>query len=194
MPTQPVHDLAIHPRENDIIVATHGRGIYIADISPLAELNTEVLDKGAYMFQIESKIRWINNIMNASSSSNFSGESEPQALAIYYYLKDKSAEAPKLRVYQGNVVIAEYEGSTDPGINLIYWDMAKRTKRTEVEKKRIQAQIERYRQMGYGRFATMDPNYATSPAPLGEYKFVLTVNGKTFTKYASILQDLWYDK
>ena len=36
MPTQPVHDLKIHPREGDLIVATHGRGAYIADIKASA--------------------------------------------------------------------------------------------------------------------------------------------------------------
>jgi hypothetical protein len=45
------------------------------------------------------------------------------------------------------------------------------------------------RQMGFGGMGgSRDP-----AAPLGEYRFVLTVNGKTFTKYASILPDLWYD-
>ena len=41
MPTQPVHDLVIHRRENDLIVATHGRGIFITDISPLQETGAE---------------------------------------------------------------------------------------------------------------------------------------------------------
>lgn len=188
MPTQPVHDLAIHPRENDLIVATHGRGIYIADISPLAEMTPEVMAKDVFMFDIESKIRWVNNIMNASSSSNFAGESESRTIPVYYYLKSKPAEAPKLTIYQGNVVVSEYTGTTDPGINVIQWDMTKKPQRTAEEMARIEEQAQRARQMGFGRGRSMDP-----PAPLGEYRFVLTVNGKSFTKYASILPDLWYD-
>jgi len=189
MPTQPVHDLAIHPRENDIIVATHGRGIYIADISPLVEFTPDVMAQNAYMFDIESKIRWINNNQNASGTSNFAGESEPMAISVYYYLKDKVVEAPKLTVYQGNVVIGELSGKTDPGINAILWPMTKAPQRTPEQIKQMEAQQQRMRQMGYGgRMGSRDP-----AAPLGEYRFVLTVNGKTFTKYASILQDLWYD-
>jgi hypothetical protein len=39
MPTVPVHDLVIHPRESDLIAATHGRSIWILDdISPLQQL------------------------------------------------------------------------------------------------------------------------------------------------------------
>jgi len=189
MPTQPVHDLAIHPRENDIIVATHGRGIYIADISPLVEFTPDVMAQNAYMFDIESKIRWINNNQNASGTSNFAGESEPMAISVYYYLKDKVVEAPKLTVYQGNVVIGELSGKTDPGINAILWPMTKAPQRTPEQIKQMEAQQQRMRQMGFGsRGGSRDP-----AAPLGEYRFVLTVNGNTFTKYASILQDLWYD-
>ena len=58
MPTQPVHDLKIHPRENDLIVATHGRGIFIADISALEEMTAEVLAKDAHLFAVEPKVRW----------------------------------------------------------------------------------------------------------------------------------------
>jgi len=189
MPTQPIHDLKIHPRENDLIVATHGRGIYIADISPLAEFTPEVMAGDAYLFDIESKIRWINNVLNASSSSNFAGESEPTGISVYYYLKNKTAEAPTLTVYQGNLVVGELKGSVDPGINMILWPMTKAPQRTPEQIKQLEEQQQRMRQMGYGRFGSRDP-----AAPLGEYRFVLTVNGKTFTKYASILPDLWYDK
>ena len=38
LPTVPVHDLKIHPRDRELIVGTHGRGIWIADISPIEEL------------------------------------------------------------------------------------------------------------------------------------------------------------
>ncbi len=53
MPVNPVHDLVIHPRENDLVVGTHGRGFFITDISPLQELTREVLASDAYLFGIE---------------------------------------------------------------------------------------------------------------------------------------------
>ena len=42
MPTVGVHDLVIHPRENDLVVGTHGRSIFVTDISPLEELTADV--------------------------------------------------------------------------------------------------------------------------------------------------------
>jgi photosystem II stability/assembly factor-like uncharacterized protein len=73
MPTQPVHDLVIHPRENDMVIATHGRGIFIADISPLQELTLEVLSKDIHLFDVEPKVKWLPGIPSNSSSSNYAG-------------------------------------------------------------------------------------------------------------------------
>jgi hypothetical protein len=55
MPTVPVHDLKIHPRDRELIAATHGRGIWIVDIAPLEQLAGEngakVVADAAYLFQ-----------------------------------------------------------------------------------------------------------------------------------------------
>lgn len=192
MPTQPVHDLVIHPRDRDLVVATHGRGIFIADISPLQGLKAEVLAEDVHLFYIESKVKWINPRTMNSSSSNFSGESEPMALVVYYYLKNKVEGDVKVSVYRGNMLINEIEGKNEPGINKVLWDMTKRRKRTEEEKKQMQTRMRRFRSMGFRR--RMDPNFEYSPAPLGEYRIVLTVGGRQFAKHASILKDHWFDK
>jgi photosystem II stability/assembly factor-like uncharacterized protein len=191
MPTQPVHDLVIHPREDDLVVATHGRGFFITDITPLQELTAEVHSKDVHLFDIESKVRWINNKFNVSSSSNFDGESEPGGIVINYYLKNKIKNDVKVAVYKGNKLINEIEGAKAKGINKVLWDMTVRRERTEEEKKRMQ-RMSRFRRAGSrGR---MDINYAYDPAPLGEYKIVLKVGDLEFTKNASILKDHWYDK
>jgi photosystem II stability/assembly factor-like uncharacterized protein len=58
IPTTAVRDIAIHPRDNDVIVATHGRGIYILDdAAPLQQLATATKSE-AYLFPIRPAIRW----------------------------------------------------------------------------------------------------------------------------------------
>ena len=192
IPTQPVHDLVIHPRENDLVVATHGRGIFIADISPLEELTTDVLAKDVHLFNIESKIRWVSNKSYHSSSSNFTGQSEPQGIVIYYLLKNQAQKEVKVKVFKGNVLINEVEGNSDAGINKVIWDMTKRRERTEEEKEKIRKQNKRYAEMGYRR--QIDVDYDYTPASLGEYKIVIEFDGKKLVNSASILQDHWYDK
>lgn len=192
MPTQPVHDLAIHPRENDLVVATHGRGIFIADISPLQDLTPQVLAKDANLFKIESKVRWSGAKNIHSSSSNYNGESEPNGLVIYYYLKNSVKDEVKISVYKGNVLINEIKGSSDAGINKIVWNMTKRRERTEAEIKQLQERRQRFRAMGFA--GEMDLKYEYSPALSGEYRFVLSIGSKQFEELASILEDLWSDR
>ncbi len=192
MPTQPVHDLVIHPRENDLVVATHGRGIFIADISPLEELTPEVLEKDVHFFSIKSKVRWISGLSPASSTLNYNGEGEPNGIAIYYYLKKESKEDVKIKIYKGTMLINEIKGKKDSGMNRVIWDMTQRRERTEEEKKRIKERMERFAAYGYPM--REDPDYAYDPAPWGEYRIALSVGDQESTKYASILQDHWYDK
>ena len=194
MPTQPVHDLKIHPREKDLIVATHGRGIYIADISVLQELDAELLAKDTHVFEIEDKIRWVDGVSYASSSSNFSGESEPPALAVNYYLKNASKEKVKIEIYMGSLLVNELEGKADAGINQALWNMTRRRKRTEAEKKQMEELMERARAMGYRSRMGGNQEYTTEPAKAGEYTFVVTIGGNKFMKKASILEDVWFDK
>ncbi|MDX1495493.1 MAG: hypothetical protein R3253_15605, partial [Longimicrobiales bacterium] len=51
MPTVPVHDLQIHPRDGEIIAGTHGRSIWIADIKPLQQLPSVMADADAHLFE-----------------------------------------------------------------------------------------------------------------------------------------------
>jgi len=55
MPVLPVRDLVIHPRENDLVVGTHGRGAFVTDITPLQQLTEAVLAQDVYLFTPEPK-------------------------------------------------------------------------------------------------------------------------------------------
>jgi hypothetical protein len=125
MPNVPIEDLKIHPRENDLIAGTHGRSIWVADISYLQEINNEMLAKDFYLFQPENKVKWSGNSSNMSSSSNFEGESEPVGIPFTYYLK-KSAQNVKLQVLDGTRIIYETSPVKTNGVNQILWNFTKR--------------------------------------------------------------------
>jgi photosystem II stability/assembly factor-like uncharacterized protein len=50
LPTVPVPDLKIHPREHELIAGTHGRSIWIVDIAPLEQMTTKVVAEGTHLF------------------------------------------------------------------------------------------------------------------------------------------------
>ena len=188
MPTNPVHDMKIHPRENDLIVATHGRGIFIADIAPFGEINDDVLNEDAYFFQPEDKVRWIHRDQTNYASSNYRGESEPMAIPFYYHLDDDADEVT-FTVYQGNVAIAELDGSTDSGLHSVLWDMDRRVERSAEEQEAMRERFARF-----GREVDEDQlRWESAPAPIGTYRVVMRVDGDMVAeREASILRDEWW--
>ncbi len=194
MPTQPVHDLQIHPRENDLVVATHGRGIFITDITPLRELSASVLAKDLHLFSIESKVRWVGGRTPHSASLNYAGPSEPNGIVIYYYLRSKLKEPLKLTVFKGEMAINEIAAVNEPGLHSVLWNMTIRRERSPEEKKAIEERIRQRELEGFDFRAGMDPNFESRPAPAGEYRFVLRSGSLTASAMASILEDRSYER
>lgn len=59
----PVHDLVLHPRENDLVVGTHGRSVYIADMTYLQQIDQNILNKNLHVFKVDNlkySNRWGN--------------------------------------------------------------------------------------------------------------------------------------
>jgi len=57
-PTVPVFDLQIHPRDHELIAATHGRSLWIVDIAALEQLTPKVYSAGTYLFQPKTAFQW----------------------------------------------------------------------------------------------------------------------------------------
>jgi hypothetical protein len=100
-PTAPVYDLAVHPRENDLIIATHGRSIYIIDdLSPLREISEEVTKKKLHLFKVLDAVQFQQGSMSVYLSPGdtaFSGENKRLGGCITYFLtpsERKPGEAP----------------------------------------------------------------------------------------------------
>ncbi len=224
IPAVPVRDLVIHPRENDLVVGTFGRGIYIADISPLQELSEEVMAQEVHLFEIENKIQWIMPNQTAVSAQNFDGENEPRGVVINYFLKNELPDGVKIEIYDGPNSINELRGTGYAGLNSIEWGMTKRGRaRTEEELAEYDEQLATgEREPYYDYYDTVDfygsqdeevgktglslrtrvawepgmrgRDHVLHRVQPGEYTVKLTVNDKVFERTARIVRDHWYDK
>lgn len=94
LPTIAVRDLNIQKRENDLVVGTFGRGIYVLDnYTPLRSVNSEML-KGDAVFQVKDSLLYIQSQPLGGRGKSFQGESfytadnPPFGATITYYLKD----------------------------------------------------------------------------------------------------------
>jgi hypothetical protein len=90
-PQVPVRDIIVHPRESDLVIATHGRGIWIIDdISPLRKLTPEVMAQDAGFLPGKPPQQRLNaNGGWAEGSAMFSGPNPPDAAVITYYHKKR---------------------------------------------------------------------------------------------------------
>src|SRR5213078_4579113 len=95
-------DIVVHPRENDLIVATHGRSVWIADdITPLQQLTPEVQSQDVYLFDIRPAVAWLNDQQHGQQVGGqrvFVGENAPRGTAISYYLKSAPAGDVKIAI------------------------------------------------------------------------------------------------
>ncbi len=67
LPTVPVHDLKIHPRDRELIAGTHGRSIWIVDIAPLQELTAQIASSDVHLFTPKPGLQFGNRPIGGGS-------------------------------------------------------------------------------------------------------------------------------
>lgn len=117
-----MHDLTIHPRENDLVLGTYGRAIWTGDITPLQELSKDVLDKPAYLFDVEAKARYGFGLQGMNyhlfGDKYLVVPNEPEALVVNCYLKADAPAAAKIALKNpSGAVLRELECPAKAGLN-----------------------------------------------------------------------------
>ena len=181
-PTVRTDDILIHPRDNDLIVASHGRSVWIADdITPLQQMTPQVREADATLFDIRPTIAWLNDQQNnqqVGGQKNFIGENAPRGAAISYYLKAAAGGDVKISIADVNGrVLRTLDGPKTAGINRVMWNLAPAPAGGQ--------------QGGFGGGGGRGGGGAVEP---GTYVVTLEVAGKKFTKPLQVLQDRWLNE
>jgi hypothetical protein len=102
LPTVPVHDLKIHPRDHELIAATHGRSIWIVDIAPLQQLNDGVLAADVHLFEPKPSFQYGERPVGGESTGHqfFQVLSAPYGAEIVYWISP-DAEIPEPEPAEG---------------------------------------------------------------------------------------------
>jgi photosystem II stability/assembly factor-like uncharacterized protein len=126
LPTVPVDDIAIHPRENDLIFGTHGRSIWVLDdITPLEQLGQDTLLSSAYLFDIRQATIFNPYSHKGDLGDKFFVAQNPDfGVMISYYLKEEAKKEATITIQdsQGQK-IRELKGPKKAGINRLAWDL-----------------------------------------------------------------------
>jgi hypothetical protein len=110
LPSVRVDDILIHPRDRDLIIATHGRSIWIADdITPLEQMHSAA-NTNVSLFDPRPAVEWKSDLSASRNPTNrdFVGRNPQGGTAFSVWAKEDMGPA-KIEVLQGTTVLATYD-------------------------------------------------------------------------------------
>jgi photosystem II stability/assembly factor-like uncharacterized protein len=123
MPKVRVDDLAVHPRDRELVIGTHGRGVWIMDIAPLQQLKRATLDmqvallapRDAWAYRTRKGTNW-------GGTHTFQGTNPEYGAPIYYYVNAPLETEPTVAVVdvQGKTLF-EKKGAKEAGLHRVVW-------------------------------------------------------------------------
>ncbi|MGE0812803.1 MAG: hypothetical protein AB7O28_01070 [Vicinamibacterales bacterium] len=185
MPPAPVRDIKIHPRDNDIIVATHGRGLYILDRAAAVQQIADALKTDVFLFDVAPAVRWTIWGRDGNLGQKlYRADNPPQGAVIDYYLK--ADRTPDL-----SIVITDAAGRTvrtlrnppaDAGVSRVTWDLRYDGPRPGAAQQRRGADEEE--DNAFRRFGAAGPWVLP-----GDYTVTLQAGGRTLKKTVRVEMD-----
>lgn len=181
LPHVAVHDILIHPRENDLILGTHGRSIVIFDdATPLQTLTPAAAEEDLHVFDVRPALRHNTGLVwPMTDDKTFVGKNPPYGALITYSLKDKVDDKADFRMEildsTGAVIRSLKNFPRARGLNRTHWDL-----RYEPPKVRVEP-TEAERQFGGGPMGPL-----VLP---GTYRLRVTLGGKAVEKPIEVRLD-----
>lgn len=129
LPNVAVDDILVHQRENDLILATHGRSYMIFDdATPIQQMTAEIQNSNAHLFPIRSAVRFSSRFTRYGIGEKvFAGPNPSYGALITYYLKDKLDDKMSFKIEvlgEGGKVIRELQKpAKEKGLNRVAWDL-----------------------------------------------------------------------
>lgn len=180
LPTIAVNDLVIHPRDNDLVIGTHGRGIWILDnLSVLQSYKNLVGENELALFPIaDTEMIRYRRERGHTGDMIFKGENPPDGAILRYNLaKDVAKSKIKFEIYaqNGELINTIQRADTSAGVHSVIWDL--RHKRLAARPS-PNSNNRRNRRGQRGPF--VDP---------GVYKVVLTADDQQASQLLRVLPD-----
>lgn len=118
LPNVAVHDLAVQPKAKHLVVGTHGRSMYIADIAPLQQMTEELTSKETHVFSmndIRRNNRW------GSSRAQWAKAYTP-SMTIPFYSKENNSIT--VEIFHKDVMVNSMKVKADKGYNEAEFDLS----------------------------------------------------------------------
>ena len=127
LPPVAVDDLVIHPREHDLVIATHGRSLYVLDdLSALRGLSAEALGKPMQLFPPRPAhgAYLLPGWEDSAGKGVYRGENPPEGALFTYWLRDLGEEPPTLTITgSAGQPVATFKLPGTPGLGRVAWNL-----------------------------------------------------------------------
>lgn len=174
MPAVSVRDIRIQPQFDDLVIATHGRSIWVLDdLRPLQEL-PKAHAAGAMLFAPRTSYEY--NLTNSTEGlyTQYAAENPPYGVPISYYQSEPQTHAPEIAILDAaGRTVRTLRGSNDAGLNQVVWNFTEAgpVKWTGAPNRRFQG-----------------PDDGATVVP-GRYRARITLNGHTFVQPLTVKAD-----
>jgi hypothetical protein len=118
LPRVAVHDIAIQQRDKDIVVATHGRSLYKADLEEVQQL-PEIMAKDIHAFKPADQ----QYDKNAGKKFTPFDPANEVSVTFAYYLKQSGQTTISIATPDGTI-IREFTDAGEAGLNYVTYDLA----------------------------------------------------------------------
>lgn len=125
LPTVAVHEFALHPTNGDLVAATHGRSLWITDITPLREFSMDRVARQPFLLAPATATRWLSEPARGRTNRRFIGTNPPSGALLYFSLP-KKAKQVSLKIQDiGGATLRELRVPTEPGLHQVVWDLVR---------------------------------------------------------------------
>ena len=179
MPTLPAHDLFVHGRDRELIVGTHGRGMFIMDISVLQQMNAEAMAADVHLFDVKRVTQW----RGGNGGSRLPGHRQyiapdPTGGASISYRLGSTVDDDEVELVikdAAGEVVRTLDAGGHAGLHVVNWNLRRDTQAGGGGGGGGR---------GGGRFRRGAP-----PLAVGTYTAVLTVDGTEYTTEVRLRSD-----
>ena len=128
LPRVPVDDIAIHPRDNDLILGTHGRSIYVLDdITPLEEMSESILTSELHAFPIRDAVSYRSYRHKGNTGHQmFIAENPPAGALVYFHARTPSDDEEAVTLTATDAsgrLVRTLTAPRERGLNRVNWDL-----------------------------------------------------------------------
>jgi len=129
LPTVAVHDFAQHATSGEIVAATHGRSLWVLNVTALRQMSAESVRDRARLYRPGPAIIWRSAPSRGGTNRGYVGENPPRGVEVFYSLGRRAREVSLHVTTLDGRLLRELEASPEGGLHRVVWDLRETVRR-----------------------------------------------------------------